>query len=67
MKVIWTPLAIERLQEIDAYISKGSPTAAINFIALLFERGDSLAEFPSEYVKPPTTPFLGKTYVHQIF
>jgi hypothetical protein len=38
MKVIWTPLAIERLQEIDAYISKDSPAAAINFIALLFER-----------------------------
>ncbi|MBI2604557.1 MAG: type II toxin-antitoxin system RelE/ParE family toxin [Deltaproteobacteria bacterium] len=46
MKVVWTPLAIERLQEIDAYISENAPTAAANFIELLFSRADSLAEFP---------------------
>jgi plasmid stabilization system protein ParE len=53
MKVIWTPLAIERLQEIDAYISQDSPANAANFISLPFERGDSLAEFPNSGRKVP--------------
>lgn len=53
MKVIWTPHAIERLQEIDAYISQDSPANAANFIALLFERGDSLAEYPKSGRRVP--------------
>lgn len=53
MKVKWTPLAIERLQEIDAYISKDSPISASNFINLLFERVDSLAKFPNMGRKVP--------------
>jgi toxin ParE1/3/4 len=53
MKVVWTPLAIERLQEIDAYLSKDSPAAAARFIALLFQRGDSLAELPRAGRKVP--------------
>jgi len=44
--VIWTPLAIERIQEIDEYISKDAPIAAANFIDLIFQQGDSLAEHP---------------------
>jgi plasmid stabilization system protein ParE len=46
MKFVWTAEAIERLKEIDAYISQDSPANAAKFIDLLFERGDSLAEFP---------------------
>ena len=53
MKVIWTPLAIERLQEIDAFISNDSPVAAAHFIDLLFQRGDSLADFPNSGRKVP--------------
>lgn len=53
MRVTWTPLAIERLQEIDAYISEDSPANAARFVALLFERGDSLAEFPNSGRKVP--------------
>lgn len=53
MKVVWTAEAIERLKEIDAYISQDSPAAAIRFIDLLFERGDSLAEFPQSGRKVP--------------
>ena len=53
MKVIWTAEAIERLKEIDAYISQDSPANAAKFIDLLFERGDSLAEFPQSGRKVP--------------
>lgn len=53
MKVIWTVEAIERLKEIDAYISQDSPSAAAKFIDLLFERGDSLADFPQSGRKVP--------------
>jgi len=39
MKIVWTVEAIERLKEIDAYISQDSPAAAEKFVDLLFERG----------------------------
>jgi toxin ParE1/3/4 len=53
MKIIWTAEAIERLKEIDAYISQDSPTAAEKFIDLLFERGESLKAFPHSGRKVP--------------
>ena len=53
MKVIWTAEAIERLKEIDAYISQDSPLAAARYIDLLFERGESLAKFPHSGRKVP--------------
>jgi len=53
MKVIWTVEAVERLKEIDAYVSQDSPSAAAMFIDSLFERGDSLAGFPRSGRKVP--------------
>lgn len=53
MKVVWTAEAIERLKEIDAYISQDAPATAAHFIDLLLKRGDSLAEFPQSGRKVP--------------
>ncbi len=46
MKVRWTQEALERLIEIDDFISTDSPDRARHFVDLLIERGDSLAENP---------------------
>ncbi len=46
MKVVWTEQALERIQEIEDFVSQNSPDRAMLFVAKLIERGDSLAPFP---------------------
>lgn len=46
MKVVWTEQSLERLQEIEDYISRGSPDTAIRFVTRLVERGNALSRFP---------------------
>ena len=38
MKIIWSPLAIERAVEIAEYISKDNPLAAQNWIDKIFQK-----------------------------
>src|SRR5258708_3647090 len=45
-KVIFAPLAIERLKEIVCYIARDNPLAAETFGFHLIDRTDVLAEFP---------------------
>lgn len=47
MRVVWTEQALERLQEIEDFISQDSPERADRFITRLIERGDAVASFPS--------------------
>jgi len=47
VRVVWTEQALERLQEIEDFISSDSPERAARFIAKLLERGDSLTSFPA--------------------
>ncbi len=46
MKIIWTREALERLVEIENFISKDSPTRAQKFIDQLIVHGESLSEHP---------------------
>ena len=46
MKVIWTNESLNRLTEIESFISKDSPQRAISFVDKLIHRGESLAEQP---------------------
>ena len=45
LKVVWTEQALERLQEIEDYISHNSPETAMRFIEKLLARGDALKRF----------------------
>ena len=45
-RVIWSPEALARLDEIHAYIAQRVPDAAAGMIARLFEGADSLSCFP---------------------
>ena len=38
MKIIWSPLAIERASEISEYIAQDNPTAAANWVETLFDK-----------------------------
>jgi toxin ParE1/3/4 len=46
MQIIWTLEALERLAEIEEYISKDSSTRAVKFIDYLIDRGESLCDHP---------------------
>ncbi len=46
MKIIWSPLALDRLIEISDFISLDKPNAAIDWIDLIFNSVDNLKSFP---------------------
>ncbi len=48
MRVLWTELALQRIQDIDAFISMDSPVAAEKWVGKIFERGKSLSLFPKQ-------------------
>ena len=48
MKIIWTKESLQRLAEIEDYISKDSSDRASKFIDRIINRGESLTEFPNK-------------------
>ena len=46
MKITWSHEALERLIEIEDYISQGSPARAIQFVEQLIEHAESLSDKP---------------------
>ena len=56
MNVVWSPLALDRVVEIGAYIYLENPTAAKEWIRKIFERVKQLAAFPSSGRRVPEQP-----------
>ncbi|QJU60006.1 type II toxin-antitoxin system RelE/ParE family toxin [Sphingomonas sp. AP4-R1] len=46
VRVVWTKLAIDRLESIRSYISISNPYAADRLAGRIFAAGQSLSEFP---------------------
>ncbi len=46
MKIIWSPLAIDRTTEIAEYIALDNPAAAKNWIGLIFQEVELLVSSP---------------------
>ncbi|MBW2671250.1 MAG: type II toxin-antitoxin system RelE/ParE family toxin [Deltaproteobacteria bacterium] len=46
MRIIWSPLAVERAAEIAEYISRDNPTAAEKWIDDVFSKVEPLKSFP---------------------
>ncbi len=46
MKIIWSPLAVERTSEIAQYITIDNPSAAIAWVEKVFEKVDLLKSSP---------------------
>ncbi|ESQ10963.1 MAG: type II toxin-antitoxin system RelE/ParE family toxin [Thiohalocapsa sp. PB-PSB1] len=60
MKVEWSPLALERVEDIAQYIAQDNPDAAAQWVTELFDTVERLAEFPES---GRTVPEVG---VHRI-
>ncbi len=48
MKIFWTKEALLRLQEIEEYISRDNPAAAIEFVDKLISAAETIAEHPEK-------------------
>ena len=75
MKIRWTHEALERLREIDRFISRDSPTRASQFIRQIIEQAGPLAQNPRlgrivpEISNPEIRELIFKNYriVYRIF
>ena len=55
MKLLWSPLAIDRVSEIAEYIARDNPVAAENWINALFRKTEELKAFPESGRVVPET------------
>jgi toxin ParE1/3/4 len=46
VKIIWSPLAVERAAEIAEYISRDNPTASEKWVDTVFHKVEQLKSFP---------------------
>lgn len=46
MKIVWSPLALERVEDIAQYIAEDKPAAAAKWVDELFSTVERLADFP---------------------
>lgn len=53
MKIFWSPLAVERLEDIFEYISKENKAAAQKIITRIFKRVETLSKYPERGRKVP--------------
>ena len=53
MKIFWSPLAVERLEDIFEYIAKDDNSAASKMIGRIFKRIETLSRFPERGRKVP--------------
>lgn len=53
MKILWSPLAVERLKDIFEYISTDDGNAAPKMIGRIFKRVETLSKFPERGRKVP--------------
>lgn len=46
MQIVWSPLALERVEDIARYIAEDKPDAAVGWVGELFSTVERLADFP---------------------
>ncbi len=46
MRILWSPLAVDRVSEIAGYIAQDNPAAAEAWTTTVFEKVDGLKAFP---------------------
>ncbi len=46
MRIVWSPLAIQRVKEIGEQIKRDNPIVARELIGTMFDKVEKLAEFP---------------------
>jgi toxin ParE1/3/4 len=48
VRVLWSPLALERVEEAADYIARDQPAASVRWVESLFARVELLAKSPSQ-------------------
>lgn len=46
MRIVWSPLALERVEDIAQYIAEDKPSAAVEWVDGIFDAVERLADFP---------------------
>ena len=46
MKIVWSPVAVDRVSEIAVYIAQDNPVAAESWIETVFQKVEELKAFP---------------------
>ena len=46
MRIVWSPLAIERVEDIAQYIAEDNASAAVEWVESIFDIVDRLSKFP---------------------
>jgi plasmid stabilization system protein ParE len=46
MKIVWSPVAVDRVSEIAVYIAQDNPVAAGSWIETVFQKIEELLSFP---------------------
>ena len=49
MRIIWSPLAVDRVSAIAEYIAQDNPTAAENWVNTVFTKVEQLKSFPESW------------------
>ena len=53
MRVIWSPLALDRVSEAAEYIARDNAVAAEKWVSRIFEAGEELSGFPKRGRRVP--------------
>jgi toxin ParE1/3/4 len=46
VRIVWSPLALERVEDIAQYIAEDKPSAAVEWVDGIFDAVERLADFP---------------------
>jgi len=46
MRIVWSPLALERVEDIARYIAEDKPSAAVEWVEGIFDTVERLSDFP---------------------
>ncbi len=55
MKIVWSPLALQRAEEIVHHIAQNNPSAAMKWVNLVFQKAKRLSHFPESGRLVPET------------
>ena len=64
MKVIWSPLALDRVSEAAEYIARDNPVAAEKWVSGIFDAGERLSHFPN---RGRLVPEAGRQEIREIY
>jgi len=63
MKIIWSPLSVERITEISEYIAEDNPDASVTWVESIFEIIERLKQFPES---GRIVPEINKSHIREI-